>query len=480
MIGMRIKDAFAQKGFELDWNGHWRDGEDTKKFYRQDFKNDMISIPMLFWEPSLEEAQKLLDAVESGEPLDDFIPLGRANHSLTCTHCGTDAHVETNGQVVRVVEPCPRPEGINDIEVELNVPSGQMVFENDLRPWFSIVGDFYVNENIGIEKTTKAYAEVGMAHGFVGNTCPSVFRNKDFKTVTVGNHNSRAERVGGICTDLWWYSAVDYDEFKRRIEARGGDTAVIDSCDVVGVKPGVYKVTHHLQNVSDEKRNKTFATFKWIRDPDPVADFEAAENAKDFTAGQIIAESIKNYPDLYAKDKTWDDMNEDERMHASARVADHLLLTIGNGCEWHKNGWTTSCPDLDPNLPDLEIPIFEGQMSWYDLSKGYSALCIAAGYESKSVCGDIPYMNPSFQRLAFNILQCIIRFGVKKREYGNDKHDDTPRVERMEREATEIFKKLAEKYEVPEDIAILVKEDFLDPPWEDTSSQVIEVGTDVT
>ncbi|KKL57029.1 hypothetical protein LCGC14_2239470, partial [marine sediment metagenome] len=122
----------------------------------------------------------------------------------------------TNGISVWADEECPYPHGFT-IEFELNVPSGQIVATDDLRPLFDILGDYDINTDEGCRLTTLAYEQIGCAHGFVGNSCPGIYKQGNKYIIANGGHDRDGEQVGSIGTDLWWYSIVDADEFKRRI-----------------------------------------------------------------------------------------------------------------------------------------------------------------------------------------------------------------------------------------------------------------------
>lgn len=149
---------------------------------------------------------------------------------------------------------------IQDVEVAIEVPSGKLVVENDLRHLFR---DVIEAEHLSGQGTAfwmkghaEAYGKAGLLHGFVGNSCPGVYKLGD--TLYIGNQPWNKEdfdidsepyvkypripgkRVAGVCTDLWWYSICDWAEFVRR----GGK---IDRWgpDIIKVKPGRYILSHH-------------------------------------------------------------------------------------------------------------------------------------------------------------------------------------------------------------------------------------------
>jgi len=155
------------------------------------------------------------------------------------------------------------------VKVAINIPSGKLICANDLREEFPLSGreDFNVNETVGIKQTIEAYAKVGMFHGFCGNSCPGLYLDGNKLTIASLAYDdekdepiddgSLGKEVGSICTDLWWYSVADYDEFI----ARGGK--VDKRWDtVVDVEPGRYVLTHNLERKDDWKELEIFATIE--------------------------------------------------------------------------------------------------------------------------------------------------------------------------------------------------------------------------
>ena len=163
------------------------------------------------------------------------------------------------------------------VEVEMNVPSGKIIIENDIRHYWPEVPDYFdVNETLGLKLTTEAYGRYGMFHGFVGNSCPGVYKNGDFfyigKQGRDDDHDKvvdplPGEYVGGVVTDLWWYCVADLDDYL----ARGGEIYDRHS-DVVDVTPGRYVLKHYYAiTQQDDNYNSNvkeeFATFELSDEP---------------------------------------------------------------------------------------------------------------------------------------------------------------------------------------------------------------------
>jgi len=280
------------------------------------------------------------------------------------------------------------------IEFELNVPSGSMVFSDSL-PEFQIFGSFDTNTEDGLKKQTMAMARIGCAHGFVGNSCPRVYRVDD-KTILVANvpvdeetgepKNTPGEYLAQIITDLWWYSFVDAEEYERR----GGKKHNGFGFGRIKVRPGVYKFSHALRTNDNDNELRVYAIITWVREPDPIKDYLKEFRELNLTTEQIINHMLKQWPNMY----TGDD--------AIIRAADYIFCVSGTGGDWHPNGFIQYDPDTPIEPVDLVVLIFDKVFNWYPLCE-YSALVQAANGEFG--------LNPSFAKLAKNVARCIVKHG---------------------------------------------------------------------
>lgn len=428
-----------QEAKKYDFNGHWKDGEKVMPASRRRDLQDYVFGHGYFNAARVmaADAQDLLDAVGRGEPLGRWVNLGRGlvTTSAECSYCAAeDIEVETDGQVLRIVGACACPEGLAPNEWELNVPSGKLVVANDLRALFPMMGDRNINHLLERRATSQDYAATGMSHGYVGNSCPGVYRVGKSRTSFKVAGGSRGKEVAGICTDLWWYSMCDLDEFKRRV-ARFSDRiaeAGVDPvevalehwrCQVVDVEPGVYRFRHDDEVDDMSRKVVVYTTIDRVRDPDPVVDFLAVYDAYEITAGQYAQRCVEEYPSLYGAEVDywkkvyvpWAEMSAEQREHAWQRVADHIFCTNGNGVEWHEKGFPRE--RLPRAFEDSPVPerMFRRQLHWYPMSEGYAGILDAAGVTGqggKRSRGDCQALAPSFAKLAFQVLESMVSFGV--------------------------------------------------------------------
>ena len=182
-----------------------------------------------------------------------------------------------------IVDGCFRQKEYPPLKFTLEVPSGFLAVGNDFRS----IGDgksfkdedFDINTVVGTIQTTESYAEQGLAHGFVGNSCPVLFWNEKENLLSIGAELKKEfadypeaeeeedyewtnpvdpdlKEVGYICTDLWWYSIMDRDKY---VEMGG----VLDHADIIEVPAGTYEFEHHYGiSLRGYHSNQAYATAK--------------------------------------------------------------------------------------------------------------------------------------------------------------------------------------------------------------------------
>lgn len=211
-----------------------------------------------------------------------------------CYKCGEEVAFILDLKTKKAVaeNECVCAKGIPPYSVEMDIPSGKIIFANDLRHWIDVAADYDVNYVQGQRRTAEAYAANQMFHFSVGNTCPGIYMKDGF--ITIGNPSYNADdddddadvdedkiaeerakpygkKLGSICTDLWWWCGVDYNHFKK-VAGKDFDKVVKDHyTTVVKVKPGRYKATGltHLARAHEGAESKAYG---------PVFDIQTALN----------------------------------------------------------------------------------------------------------------------------------------------------------------------------------------------------------
>lgn len=278
----------------------------------------------------------------------------------TCCECAKSFTLEIEGDRVVASTVCAMPGGLPVYDVLLNVPSGEMVFANDLRPLI-LCDDPEgpdVNSRLGCKLVTQAYAGHGMVHISVGNTCPGVHREPDGSLVVARRYAEEededgepipdaiykareaeieANQVASICTDLWWFSAMDYDWFVRRCEAEGEDPNDFDFTIVV-VEPGVYAFSDEMPRDRDEN-GAVFSRVRRVDLPPPA-----------------ITDGEEPAPTSLEASRIWRELQKGYFGRSGLNTLEYLLFTLGNGRRWVRGNLRNIHRSDDPSYLDSVVP----------------------------------------------------------------------------------------------------------------------------
>lgn len=419
-------------------------------------ENIQINLNGHFYCSDLQHAEYYIQAIRDRFDL-EFL-LGKSSSKrikaigIDCPNCESSMSCIVDKDSIKIETPCPNPNGLPLLKTLLNVPSGYMVAGNDFRRGFRVIGDYNINKTIGIMSTIKQYADVGLAHGFVGNTCPSI--NKiNLSSFVLGcdgdKKKMKGKSVGGICTDLWWYSIADKDEWERRFGKKINE--VDDDVFLVKCKPGLYEFNYiyHLVDHEDYKNPQVFVEINKIGPATEIKDYKSEWDSLNFTAEQIFHHYFRTKSDFYGNPENFPEdhcyaksvaknyetvyplgPHQDEWSYYF--LADIILHGLPEG--WHKNGWACDVPEIPYNEPEIKIPVFNKPFAWHGDGE-YVCSIVQDGVE----------LNPSFARLAFNILQSILRYGV----YRYQDKQISKNCSSVKR-ARKIFNRMAKIYPVPD------------------------------
>ena len=187
-----------------------------------------------------------------------------------CGECGKSYSITFDGKLFKFHSngntPCDNPGGIKEWNAgRVDIPSGVMVIANDFRNLaFKEMPDRYVNDHLECCNTANDYAEVGIFHSYVGNSCPGVYVKGDVITIANPPWDEETdehidinigEQQGSVCTDLWWWSGMDKDLYLERMARKFDEDTerkwtpeereefiARDVEDEVQVEPGVYEM----------------------------------------------------------------------------------------------------------------------------------------------------------------------------------------------------------------------------------------------
>lgn len=259
-------EARRREALKFDWNGHFYNLHPN---HLKNFRDHLwfSFTDKLFWESLFPEipfefSKEMTAKFKAGEKVSI-----QGIWNTRCNHCAEVLHFDFDGTTLKFQDPCSHPRGLGEYGTLLDIPSGKIVFGNDFRGGFA--KDFEDQEEGwydwkdiedippgGNRRVFDAWSRLGMAHGYVGNSCPRVLkslsgdlqiRQVDYDEDTLEDIPIEGlEELGVINTSLWWFSIADYDDLKRRkIPER-----ILEDSIVVDCEPGKYRVRYryHLSN----------------------------------------------------------------------------------------------------------------------------------------------------------------------------------------------------------------------------------------
>jgi len=278
--------------------------QDVKLDLKGHFGNIDKSDISKMLEPSLELAKILekRDFDEFTEKLAHSIRCG----TTQCFVCGEYLEISPVGNDRYVLDkPCRVPGGYKEIKIKLNIPSGKLVIANDLRNLVDGCPDYYINYDEDKVLTSLAYADLGMFHTFLGNTCPRVIQKSTTKLAILSpaydeenyDDTELAGEVGEICTDLWWWCGMDYNYYKQQCKKYGYAEDLFNHF-IVELEPGCYEATdYHFMTNYDWKAKQLFVEINRISDVDDIP------NQSNYPATSKFMESVEGF--LVAKHLAW-------------------------------------------------------------------------------------------------------------------------------------------------------------------------------
>lgn len=271
-----LNHRFSQDLISINFNGHYRQSkvalqlskfadnrdEDARRRWKSLLFGSsgwlLVNMALLTALPATDDRGNKISGGISLENMNKWI-IGEETeylhvpHSLTCFTCGRDLKMYFNGKILELTD----TESTNDIcpyagsdlthTVELDIPSGEIVFGNDFRGMFEDPEYPSIEIFHNRKKYVDFYADVGMFHAYIGNSCPTIFQ-EERGIITVANvdpdelGNLRfGKECGMITTDLWWFSAMDSAEFIKGRLATEKHLSAIEAR--VKVAPGRYRMT---------------------------------------------------------------------------------------------------------------------------------------------------------------------------------------------------------------------------------------------
>lgn len=170
------------------------------------------------------------------------------------------------------VKDCPLANVPTNIVVELNSPSGKLVFLNDPREFFKLEREnryaISINSTLGCIQETQFYADHNIGHFFIGNCMPYIFQKDNeilFSSFDEEYEDDRFEgyeQLGYVCTGLWWYTILDHQLFLKLCAEQGVDPESIEHT-VATTDKQTFKVDHDLTAHREGDFNGVYSTITY-------------------------------------------------------------------------------------------------------------------------------------------------------------------------------------------------------------------------
>lgn len=237
----------------LDSRGH-----DLPKIQELDFLSAFMATPAIT-NLGVEKFSALLKALESDIHLAKPVKVSIAD----CSGCGEAIFLESDGNTIRASNACLYPQG--PIIVTLNVPSGIMVYSDDMGHLFPFP-DFNINFRKGLVETSLFMERKDCAVGYVGDNYCVVEQEEDdrngfriIKYVPDTGVLILPDEV--FCDeDYPFYIFTDSKKYEEMLGGRNDERVYR-----LRVHPGVYRFIHNLaENDEDPREPFTFTTVKWM------------------------------------------------------------------------------------------------------------------------------------------------------------------------------------------------------------------------
>jgi hypothetical protein len=179
----------------------------------------------------------------------------------------------------------------NEVVLDIPVPTGELVFSDYPEHGRKVMMQAEnkktdINCTQGVVQRIEEYASAGIAHFYVGNSSPHIYKKGNQLLIGRGCYDEEENEiplevdaidVGYVCTDLWWVTAFDrsiYEKMAQNIFGveKGSQMtreAVKKADAVLQVEPGTYRL-RYFTKVKDER--ELYATLELISENDKKDD----------------------------------------------------------------------------------------------------------------------------------------------------------------------------------------------------------------
>lgn len=281
------------EGLTVDLNGHYYDihGKTIQELKNE--KNYLLGKERLIYEYRVSLLAEMLDAyihLENNTKPEIIMSLVFIQKNVLkgimegehCPHCNKSIYADLNYEENKIrisdhmlnhigKEPCSYVGNKNDLkyEISLKTPSKKIAIFNSPFSFIKLKReDQYTVSICSIEgqiKDSRMYEQENIGLLPVGNTCPNIFKKgKEIIIGTIyedddqeydGMIENGYEHLGDICTDLWWYTIMDYELFKKYIKDKKVKKTDRPEYILVDIGSDEITITHDLDATENETSN---------------------------------------------------------------------------------------------------------------------------------------------------------------------------------------------------------------------------------
>lgn len=269
-------------GLTFDLNNHVeRINGKTFKEVAENPKERFFSKPAMIEKFKTEVFKDILDIYNNKEHRFHLFYFGENNlmkfiEHYDCEYCNKSVYAQIdyiNNKIVMVEHlrdnKCPKPEqNQKNIKVKLQVPSKKIVILNSLKEFIKEERpnkyEVSVNSTLGVIQETQFYENMNIGLLYVSNTSPNIYRGD--REIIISNLNEENRllktytKVGSICTDLWWYTVLDYNLFKKITKNKDIDDLEYEMIDIDNTE---CEITHTTKIFTHEDHRGILSSIKY-------------------------------------------------------------------------------------------------------------------------------------------------------------------------------------------------------------------------
>jgi hypothetical protein len=218
--------------------------------------------------------KKFLDALKNGTDVTVY-------SGVKCYDCNDTIDYVINRNVVKIVGHNGNCKSNKFHKFRVRFPSGRVVADDSLAHITRELNESKVLERINLNdglsaevKYNDLAASRNISYIFLGNTCPTLYINKDKTSLQAGKLKNQKglTKCGSICTDLWWSTVMDEGEYLKHLRDKGISEEEIKEIfefwtfNSFEITPGTYEFTSRYSSMPEDDFDGVYWTAERVGD----------------------------------------------------------------------------------------------------------------------------------------------------------------------------------------------------------------------